>query len=126
MKAYLFVLFCLFISIFSENCNDIKVNSESDCFFANKTNDNNTCCYVNGTSNSQTVQQCIEVNFEEFDSYFNDTELQKSYIRGKASELASLTDVYDYKCDSDVRETGTYSSQNYLYVGLLATLSLLF
>ena len=126
MKAYLFVLFCLFISIFSENCNDIPVNSESDCLFTNKTNDNNTCCYINGTSNSQNVQKCIEVDFEEYDSYSNDTELQLKFIQSKAEESVSGLDVSNYKCDSDVRETGTYSSQNYLSVGLLASLSLLF
>ena len=124
MKSFLFVLFCLFISIFSDNCDKIDPKSESDCLFSNKTNDNNTCCYINGTSSdSQILQKCIEVNFEKYDSYFNDTELRDNFIQ---TEVGTALSVSNYKCDSDVRESGTYSGQNYLCVGLLVSLSLLF
>ena len=111
MKACLFVLFCLIVSIYSEDCKDYKPTEASDCYFKNLTDENNTCCFINDTVNNILI--CDEINFEEYDA--NKTEILKKYGEGTV-----------ISCDSEVRTSISQTNQNYLYVGVLTLLSLLF
>ena len=111
MKACLFVLFCLIVSIYSENCQGFKPTEASDCYFKNLTNENYTCCFINDTQNNILI--CDEINFEEYDA--NKTEILKKYGEGTV-----------ISCDSEVRTSISQTNQNYLYVGVLTLLSLLF
>ena len=109
MKACLFVLFCLIVSIYSENCQGFKPTEASDCYFKNLTNENYTCCFVNVTGNTE----CKEIDFQSYDA--NKTEILKKYGEGTV-----------ISCDSEVRTSISQTNQNYLYVGVLTLLSLLF
>ena len=114
MKAYLFIFFSLIVSINSQNCTEVQnPGSAQDCYFKAVFNENNTCCYIvteNGAG-------CYEVNFELFD---NETKKNSTIDEAAGSKAIS------FSCDSDQRSEVTQASQNYLYVGVLTLLSLLF
>ena len=115
MKACLFVLFCLIASIYSQNCKEegFEPTQASDCYFRNLTNENNTCCFINDTE--KKILKCDEIDFQ-------------SYDKNKTVTIKELeyTDSAVILCDSEVRPSISQTNQNYLYVGVLTLLSLLF
>ena len=113
MKACLFVLFCLIVSIYSDNCEDTTPTQASDCYFKNLTNENDTCCFVNVTENN--ILKCVQIDFQSYDKNKTVTIKELGY---------SESDVI--LCDSEVRPSISQTNQHYLYVGVLTLLSLLF
>ena len=120
MKVYLFILLCLFVSIYSQNCSKVQdVTDENSCFFKDVLNENNTCCYVEVGEN----KYCIEVDFEGFDN--SSTKIESIEKALSAEEISGT--LGNYSCDSDHRNPNLQTNKkNYLYVGLLTLLSLLF
>ena len=119
MKAYLFILLCLFVSMYSQNCTEVEeVTDENSCFFKGVTNESYTCCYVVVGG----VKKCVEADYERFE---NETTKQQAILDALGDSSTSQLDSYD--CDSNHRDPSVVINQkNYLYVGLLTFLSLLF
>ena len=124
MKAYLFILLCLFVSIYSQNCTEVPdqdVTDVNSCFFKEVTNETYTCCYVE----IGTIKTCVEAEFENFENDTTKEEAIKQAIDNKGGYDSSNFKNYD--CDSNHRDPNVVINQkNYLYVGLLTLLSLFF
>ena len=118
MKTNLVIILCLLVSIYSQNCSEVTPTSKEECYFKSVLNENNTCCYIKTESGKEI---CYEVDFELFDN-----ETSKNGTIDEVANRLTGTNAVDFSCDSDQRSQVTQESQNYLYVGVLTLLSLIF
>ena len=125
---YQFLIVCSLFLLSLQDCikQDISLSIE-DCMVEAVENPGFTCCYYNGTYKDEKrgyVRQCAEFSKDEVTDHRK--EVKKKLLAGNYwsqvtndSEIMSNIDYFYCKTDRDARS-------NYITIGLLAFVSLLF
>ena len=126
---YQFLIVCsLFLLSLQVNCNNVGITSFSDveqCMTDNVENSGFTCCFYNGTwKETGFWDRCAEFSKDEVTDHRK--EVKKKLLGGNYwsqvtndSEIMSNIGLFYCKTDRDARS-------NYITIGLLAFVSLLF